>query len=244
MTVQRRFYSVTCVITMPVPNVLSILRVINHLQNRSTCSCQKYGFYRPQRSCRKVMFLQMSVILFSGGGLCPGGSLLSRGSLCPGRGSLSRGWTGLWGISVQGDVCQGDPRTVSAGGTHSTGMHCCLLPPANKVCEGCFYACLSVILFTGGSGPLHAGIHPPRPEVGTPSARPSTPQSRHPPDQAPPRADTPLRSTCWEIRATSGRYAFYWNAFLVIYWIKVHLHRTKSNTKVFRSVLRKFSGLH
>ena len=26
-----------------------------------------------------------------------------------------------------------------------------LLPPANEVCEGCFYTCLSVTLFTGGA---------------------------------------------------------------------------------------------
>ena len=114
---------------MPVPNVLSILPVINHHRNRSTCSCQNYGFYRPQRSCGKVMFLHLSMILFTGrrslsrGGLfCPVGvsveevsvqeGSLFRGSsvkgcLCPGRGSLSRGWRGLWGISVQGGLCSG-----------------------------------------------------------------------------------------------------------------------------------------
>ena len=27
-------------------------------------------------------------------------------------------------------------------------------------------------------------------------------------------ADPPLRSACWEIRSTSGRYASYWNAIL------------------------------
>ena len=45
-------------------------------------------------------------------------------------------------------------------------------------------------------------------------------------DQAPPRSrppgpgtpwdHTPLRSACWEIRSTSGRYASYWNAILLI----------------------------
>ena len=55
----------------------------------------------------------------------------------------------------------------------------------------CFYTCLSVILFTGGwSAPVHAGMH--------------TPRSRYP----------PRSSSCWEIRATSGRYASYWNAYL------------------------------
>ena len=47
------------------------------------------------------------------------------------------------------------------------------------------------------------------PSPGTPSDQtpsgPGTPQSRH----------TPVRSACWEIRSTSGRYASYWNAFLL-----------------------------
>ena len=45
-----------------------------------------------RRSCGKVMFLHLSVILFmEEGGLCPGG-LCARG-----------------GVSVQGGLCQGDP---------------------------------------------------------------------------------------------------------------------------------------
>ena len=37
------------------------------------------------------------------------------------------------------------------------------------------------------------------------------------PPNPPPPADTPspLRSACWEIRSTSGRYASYWNAILL-----------------------------
>ena len=53
---------------------------------------------------------------------------------------------------------------------------------------------------------MHAGIQPP-------------PGSKHPPP--PPGADTPTADTpppessaCWDIRATSGWYASYWNAFL------------------------------
>ena len=53
------------------------------------------------------------------------------------------------------------------------------------------------------------------------------PRSRHPPDQAPPGSKhpppesrppprPPKRSACWEIRATSGRYASYWNAILLL----------------------------
>ena len=77
-----------------------------------------------QRSCGKVMFLHLSVILFMGGGSLsvPGVSVQGRvslsrgvsvqGGLCPGRGSLSGG--GL----CPGGVCQ-------RGGTHPTGMHSC-----------------------------------------------------------------------------------------------------------------------
>ena len=50
---------------------------------------------------------------------------------------------------------------------------------------------VSVILFTEGSAPLHAGYIPLGSEAG------------------------PVQhSACWEIRATSGRYASYWNAIL------------------------------
>ena len=51
------------------------------------------------------------------------------------------------------------------------------------------------------SAPVHAGIH-----------------TTIPPDQrqTPLGADTPPHSACWEIRATSGRYASYWNAYLFI----------------------------
>ena len=58
-----------------------------------------FNFYRPQRSCVKVMFLHLSVILFTWRGISVG--------LCPGRGSLSLG------VSVQRGLCQGDPHTVT-----------------------------------------------------------------------------------------------------------------------------------
>ena len=91
---------------------------------------------------------------------------------------------------------------------------------------------VSVILFTGGSAPLYAEIHPPSgPEAGTPLP-PDQRQAQRPPprDQAAPQEQTPLTpradttpttpagadtpSACWEIWATSGRYASYWNAIL------------------------------
>ena len=71
-----------------------------------------------KRSCGKVMFLHLSVILFtggslsrgvsvqewgylsSGGGLCPGvGVSVQVGVLCPGVGSLSRGGVFVQGVS-------------------------------------------------------------------------------------------------------------------------------------------------
>ena len=70
-----------------------------------------------------------------------------------------------------------------------------------------------------GSAPLHAGIHPPPgSEAGTPPGTRHTPLGLDTPwDQAlPPWEQTsPLGSACWEIRATSGRYASYWNAILL-----------------------------
>ena len=48
---------------------------------------------------------------------------------------------------------------------------------------------MCVILFTGGSASVHAGIPPPQTRYPLDQA---PPQTRHPPDQAPPRPGTPL----------------------------------------------------
>ena len=102
-----------------------------------------YYFYRPQRSCGKIMFLDLSLILFTGGSGRPPWA----DTPLPGR------------------------------------------PPWAD---------------TPGQTPL--GRHP----LGRHPVEADTPQgSRHPP-----REQTPPRSACWEIRATSGRYASYWNAYL------------------------------
>ena len=70
-------------------------------------------------------------------------------------------------------------------------------PPATKLGQGNIFSSLcQEFCPQQGSAPLHAGI-PPSPGVDTPL------------DQAPPR-----RSASWEIRATSGWYASYWNAIL------------------------------
>ena len=92
----------------------------------------------------------------------------------------------------------------------------------------CFYRCVSV----HGGGSTWAGTPPPEP--GAPPRTRYTPWAGTPRDQVHPLWDqvqppspgpatppstgpgTPLPSSaCWEIRATSGRYASYWNAFLL-----------------------------
>ena len=92
------------------------------------------------------------------------------------------------------------------------------------------------------------------PQADTPVAR-QTPPSKEPPS---------LRTACWEIRSTSGRYASYWNAILfygVIHTklyqrlkyldaiaitdahceqtLRVHLQKSKAN--VSRNLFRLFS---
>ena len=54
-------------------------------------------------------------------------------------------------------------------------------------------------------------VHPLHPRPGTPPWTRYTPWPVHP---------SPRSSACWEIRATSGRYASYWNAFLFSHQIK------------------------
>ena len=73
-------------------------------------------FIASQRSCGKVMFLHLSLILFTGG-LC-----LGEGGLCPGGGSV-QGWSLSGGISVHGVSARETPVQLRAGGVHPTGMH-------------------------------------------------------------------------------------------------------------------------
>ena len=57
-------------------------------------------------------------------------------------------------------------------------------------------------------------------EQTSPLGADTPPLSRHPQEKTPPRADTPLSRPPREadscIRSTSGRYASYWNAFLLV----------------------------
>ena len=79
-----------------------------------------------------------------------------------------------------------------------------LLPACKRSLEqGNIFAPVCHFVQRGRSAPLHAEIPPlPAPEAGTPPS----PDQR----QAPPGA-------CSEIRATSGRYASYWNELLFLH---------------------------
>ena len=111
------------------------------------------------------------------------------------------------------------------------------LRPANEVWgKVIFCTCLSFC----SQGGVPGQVHPPdqvHPRPGTPPGPGTLPPGQvnpldqvHPPDQVhpqtrytpqdqvhpwTPRPGTPPQSSaCWEIRATSSRYAAYWNAFL------------------------------
>ena len=105
-----------------------------------------------------------------------------------------------------------------------------LLPASAKLGQGNIFTSVCQEFCTqGGPASMHAEMQPPGPDP--PGSRPpwsrppreqtppppgadnppgaDTPQNRHPPGpETPPGADTSIRST-------SGRYASYWNAFLL-----------------------------
>ena len=91
----------------------------------------------------------------------------------------------------------------------------------------CFYTCLSVhggeYRYTSQAGTPHSPRQVHSPGQVHPTSWAGTPPSRYTPQTGTPGAGTPPHplpspgsSACWEIRATSGRYAYYWNAFLLI----------------------------
>ena len=106
------------------------------------------------------------------------------------------------------------------------------LPPTTKFGQGNISeACVKNSVHREGC----VGRHPPGADtpLGTPPRKqtslrnrhPSPPEADTPEEQTPPRqtppgsrhpswADTPPSSANWEIRATSGRYASCWNAYL------------------------------
>ena len=110
-----------------------------------------------------------------------------------------------------------------------------IITSRNEVVAKVIFLHLFVILFTGGSASVYAGIPTPPgaapPGADTPRSRhlpgPDTPPpSSHPLEQTPPRPDAtppgpdtlpgadPPRSRHPGVWSMSGRYASYWNAFL------------------------------
>ena len=94
----------------------------------------------------------------------------------------------------------------------------CLLPAAMKLGQGNIFT--GVCLSTGGRGVCLSACwdtHPPRPDTPPDQAPPpeQTPRADPPRDQTPPRPGIPPREADCSIRLTSGRYASYWNAFLL-----------------------------
>ena len=87
-----------------------------------------------------------------------------------------------------------------------------LLPPANEFCKGYVFTPVCQSFCSQGGGGVPGQVHPAKDQVNPPG--PGTP----PGPSTPPRPGIPLgSSTCREIRATSGRYASYWNPFLFIF---------------------------
>ena len=90
-------------------------------------------FTARKRSYGKVMFLHLSVILVTGGGLC---RRLGRGVSVQ-EGLCRKGW-GLSRGSLFRGVCPGrPPYSGRADVTHPTGMHSCLPenPQSRSVCK-------------------------------------------------------------------------------------------------------------
>ena len=133
------------------------------------------------------------------------------------------------------------PRIWSMSGWYTSCWNAFLLPPANEVCEGYVFTCVCHSIHRGGVCPSacwNAHPHPPGPKASTPQDQRQAPpgpeagtphgtRGRHPPPgpeadppqdqrQTPPPGPEagPRSSACWEIWATSGRYASYWNTFL------------------------------
>ena len=142
--------------------------------------CLPNCFYRPQRSWAKVMFLQASVILSTGGGCLP---------------QCMLGYTPPPGADTPppgADTPQEqNPREQD---TPPRSRHSPEQTPTQE--------------------------QPPRADTPPPQQTPlgaDPPRSRHPLRSRHPReADTPPPEADSGIRSTSGRYAAYWNAFLLI----------------------------
>ena len=140
--------------------------------------CLPNCFYRPQRSWAKVMFLQASVILSTGG--CLPQCML--------------GYTPPWSRHPSSRSRHPPGADPPGADTHPPGAD---TPQSRHPLR---------------SSPLEQTPPPSRPpwEQTPPGA--DTPSGADPPREA----DTPPPEADSGIRSTSGRYASYWNAFLLI----------------------------
>ena len=175
--------------------------------------------YRPQRSWAKVMFLQASVILLTGGGV--------PGQVPPGPGTSPRPGTPPTRYSPLDQVLPPldqvlPPRPGTPPQTRYPQTR--YSPPETR------YSPLHQVPPPApGTPPLHQVLPPP--ETRYPPDLVLPPGTRYPPDQVPPlRPGTPPdRYPLWDqvpppgtgtppgpgtIRPKSGRYASYWNAYL------------------------------
>ena len=88
----------------------------------------------------------------------------------------------------------------------------CNYRPQTKFAKVMFLHVSAILSKGEGAGTPRTSYTPPGP------ATPPGPGTHLPQDQVHPRDQVhpPGSSVCWEIRATSGRYASYWNAFLFL----------------------------
>ena len=154
--------------------------------------------YRPQRSWGKVMFLQVSVILLTGG--CLAQCMLGYTAPTPPEQTpppLGAEETPPW-------------EQTPPGSRHPPEQ----TPPWEQTPPRAD---------TPEQTPPQSRGDTPRAETPleqTPPTGADSPLEQTPPGADPPGADTPLpeqsppRRACWEIRSTRGRYASYWNAIL------------------------------
>ena len=118
---------------------------------------------------------------------------------------------------------------------------CALLPPANEVWGKVIFLHLSVILFTGGE---YLGRYTPQQvhPLGRCTLGQVHPLGRYTPQAGtphwagtPPWVGTPPRQVHPPIRMSMrGRYASYWNAFLLFSWQRNFSSIRVTNTKTFQ----------
>ena len=122
------------------------------------------NIYRPQRSCGKVKFLHLSVILFTGDGsaetpLPPGGHPSSQGD-----GSCSGGYASYWNPFLSWNSSH-DPVTfyvvLTSGSTIENQNEYLFISARQWSCRKVTFSVVSVCLSTGGSLYTVTALAPP-----------------------------------------------------------------------------------